>query len=85
LTWQEKDVTTNVSLTPELEDFTRLCVENGRYASVSEVVRHALRLMQEQEGRKASLLSALKEARAGVPRELDLVLRDADSIIDGRR
>lgn len=78
-------MTTNVSLTPELEDFARLCVESGRYASVSEVVRHALRLMQDQEGRKAAFLSALKDARAGQARELDLVLRDADTIIDGRR
>lgn len=78
-------MTTNVSLTPELEDFTRLCVENGRYASVSEVVRHALRLMQDQERRKAAFQTTLDAARAGTPRELDLVLRDADSIIDGRR
>ncbi|MFO7484123.1 type II toxin-antitoxin system ParD family antitoxin [Oceanibaculum nanhaiense] len=78
-------MTTNVSLTPELEDFTRLCVETGRYASVSEVVRHALRLMQDQERRKTAFQGVLKEARSGAPRELDLVLRDADSIIDGRR
>ncbi|MCH2395656.1 MULTISPECIES: type II toxin-antitoxin system ParD family antitoxin [Oceanibaculum] len=78
-------MTTNVSLTQELEDFTRQCVDSGRFGSVSEVVRHALRLMQEQEGRKAAFLSALKEARAGEARELDLVLRQADTIIDGRR
>jgi antitoxin ParD1/3/4 len=78
-------MTTNVSLTPELEDFTRLCVESGRYGSISEVVRHALRLMQDQEGRKAAFRAVLTEARAGSPRELDLVLREADAIIEARR
>lgn len=78
-------MTTNVSLTPELEDFTRLCVESGRYGSVSEVVRHALRLMQDQERRKAAFQAVLNEAKTGSPRELDIVLREADAIIEGRR
>lgn len=78
-------MTTNVSLTPELEDFTRLCVESGRYGSVSEVVRHALRLMQDQERRKAAFQTVLNEAKTGSPRELDIVLREADAIIEGRR
>lgn len=78
-------MTTNVSLTPELEDFARLCVESGRYSSVSEVVRQALRLMQDQERRKEAFQTTLDGARAGEVRELDLVLRQADSIIDGRR
>ena len=39
----------NVSLTPELEKFIAEKVESGRYASASEVVREALRLLEEQE------------------------------------
>ncbi len=40
----------NVSLTPELEGFILLKVESGRYRSSSEVVREALRLLQERDG-----------------------------------
>ena len=42
-------LTMNVSLTPELEQFVQSKVENGRYNSASEVVREALRLLEEQE------------------------------------
>ena len=35
----------NVSLTPELERFAEACVRSGRYNSVSEVTRAALRLL----------------------------------------
>ena len=36
----------NVSLTPELERFAEACVQSGRYDSVSDVVRAALRLLR---------------------------------------
>jgi antitoxin ParD1/3/4 len=39
----------NVSLTPELESLIHLKVSNGRYNSASEVVREALRLMEERD------------------------------------
>jgi len=39
----------NVSLTPELEKFVEDKVESGRYTSASEVMREALRLLEEQE------------------------------------
>ena len=39
----------NVSLTPELEQFVQDKVAKGRYNSASEVVREALRLLEEQE------------------------------------
>ncbi|MCC7339617.1 MAG: type II toxin-antitoxin system ParD family antitoxin, partial [Bryobacterales bacterium] len=37
----------NVSLTPELEEFVAAKVQTGRYTSASEVVREALRLLEE--------------------------------------
>ena len=46
----------NVSLTPELEQFVSAKVESGRYNSASEVVREALRLLEEQEQIKAARL-----------------------------
>ena len=39
----------NVSLTPELEAYVARKVEGGRYNSASEVVREALRLLEEQD------------------------------------
>ena len=39
----------NVSLTPELERFVAEKVESGRYTSASEVVREALRLLDEHD------------------------------------
>ena len=55
---------TNVSLTPELERFAEACVQSGRYDSVSDVARAALRLLQEMENRRAALLASLQEAEA---------------------
>jgi antitoxin ParD1/3/4 len=39
----------NVNLTPHLEDMVRQKVASGLYTSSSEVVREALRLMEEQD------------------------------------
>jgi antitoxin ParD1/3/4 len=58
---------TNVNLTAELERFAQSCVVSGRFNNVSEVVRSALRLLQEAEERRtrfvASLESAVEEGR----------------------
>jgi antitoxin ParD1/3/4 len=47
----------NVSLTPELEQFVQAKVESGRYNSASEVVREALRLLEDQEQARAAQLA----------------------------
>ena len=39
----------NVHLTPELEQLVQSKVESGRYNSASEVVREALRLMEQKD------------------------------------
>lgn len=46
----------NVSLTPELEKFVADKVASGRYASASEVVREALRLLEEHERSRVARL-----------------------------
>lgn len=46
----------NVSLTPKLEKFVQAKVEDGRYNSASEVVREALRLLEEYENSRAAQL-----------------------------
>jgi antitoxin ParD1/3/4 len=45
----------NVSLTPELEKFVSAKVGSGRYNSASEVVREALRLLEEHDSSRAQL------------------------------
>ena len=47
----------NVSLTPELENFVSAKVGLGRYNSASEVVREALRLLEEHDSARASQLA----------------------------
>jgi antitoxin ParD1/3/4 len=47
----------NVSLTPELEKFVSAKVGSGRYNSASEVVREALRLLEEYDSARAAQLA----------------------------
>jgi antitoxin ParD1/3/4 len=51
-----KEVVMNVSLTPELEKFVSAKVSTGRYNSASEVVREALRLLEENDRVRAQQL-----------------------------
>ncbi len=51
----------NVSLTPELEKFVTTKVHSGRYNSASEVIREALRLLEEQEQIRQAQLSAFRQ------------------------
>ncbi len=61
----------NVSLTPELEKFIADQVESGQYPTTGEVVRDALRLLEEQ-GRSR------EERLAEFNRELDRRIAAAD-------
>ena len=51
----------NVSLTPELEQYVKTKVGSGFYNSASEVVRDALRLLEEQDRMKELKLQLLRE------------------------
>ena len=51
----------NVSLTPELENFVAAKVETGRYSSASEVVREALRLLEENDQRRSVQLQEFNQ------------------------
>lgn len=50
----------NVSLTPELDAFVKDLADSGRYRSASEVVRAAVRLLQEHEAERTARLRALQ-------------------------
>ena len=58
----------NVSLTPELESLVEAKVRSGRYASASEVVRDALRLLEDRDREREQRLAG---ARARVAEGLD--------------
>ena len=57
----------NVNLTPQLEELVRAKVSSGMYNSASEVVREALRLMDEQDHlRQAKLEELRRDVRTGL-------------------
>jgi antitoxin ParD1/3/4 len=57
----------NVNLTPQLEELVRAKVDSGMYTSASEVVREALRLMDEQDRlRQVKLEELRREVRKGL-------------------
>jgi antitoxin ParD1/3/4 len=51
----------NVHLTPELEELVHNKVQSGRYNSASEVVREALRLMEQRDELRAVKLQELRK------------------------
>jgi len=57
----------NVNLTPQLEEMVRHKVASGMYNSASEVVREALRLMEERDRmREAKLEMLRRDIREGL-------------------
>lgn len=50
----------NVHLTPELEQLVQAKVQSGRYNSASEVVREALRIMEQRDEVRSIQLQELR-------------------------
>lgn len=80
-------MTMNISLTPQLEDMIRQKVASGLYNSASEVIRDALRLMEEQDRVRALKLEQLrKDIREGqesgeaTPWDLEEFKREARAV-----
>ena len=65
----------NVSLTPDLEEFVAAKVKSGRYRTASEVVREALRLLEDREQAKQAVE---KKLLAAIERDQ---YRDADEAL----
>ena len=78
----------NVSLTPELEGFAETCVAKGRYGNVSEVMRAALRLLQDQESKRDAFTRMLervsREADEKGCYEVDDVIAEVDAELRDR-
>jgi antitoxin ParD1/3/4 len=85
--------TVNISLTPELGAFLQNRVKSGRYQTTSEVVREALRLLQNQEKEREEGLKQLKanlqrgaaEAGRGELLDADEVFEELRRLIAERR
>ncbi len=69
----------NVHLTPELEQLVQNKVKTGRYNSASEVMREALRLMEERDLAKVEIR---KKIAAGVASAKASRLIDGDAFFD---
>ncbi len=79
-------MSTNVSLTPELEKFAKSKVEEGLYNSVSEVMRDALRRMKIHDVEYAKWVrNELDNAKIDVKEgriydfDLDAIIAEVDS------
>jgi antitoxin ParD1/3/4 len=54
--------TRNINLTEHFNAFVERQVSSGRYSNASEIVRDALRLLEEQEQVREARLKALRQA-----------------------
>ena len=61
----------NVSLTPQLRELVEDRVRSGRYQSASEVVREALRLLEDMEELRSARLKELRKDIAEGLKDLD--------------
>jgi antitoxin ParD1/3/4 len=76
----------NVSLTPQLEELVKKKVESGLYGSASEVMREALRLLEERDRIRALRLEELRvEIRKGLDSGEATPLNIGDIKARGRR
>jgi antitoxin ParD1/3/4 len=72
----------NISLPPQLEKFVKRKVASGKYGSASEVIREALRLMDEVEKeRKAQLEELRREIQVGIDEADRGELYDVDEVM----
>jgi antitoxin ParD1/3/4 len=54
--------TRNINLTEHFDRFVERQVSSGRYSNASEIVREALRLLEDQEQEREAKLKALRHA-----------------------
>jgi antitoxin ParD1/3/4 len=70
-------VTRNIALTHHFDRFVQAKVSSGRYQSVSEVVRDALRLLEEREARQQSMGDTQRDIEVGWRQS------EAGEVVDG--
>lgn len=63
---------TSISLGKHFEEFISAELKSGRYNSVSEIIRSALRLLESEERKERELIKALKEGEeSGIVKDFD--------------
>ena len=60
---------TSVSLGPHFADFIEAKIAEGRYQSASDVIRAALRLLEQEEAKLEALRAAIAEGDQSGPAE----------------
>jgi antitoxin ParD1/3/4 len=82
----EGEWTMNIHLTRELEQLVQSKVQSGRYNSASEVVREALRLMEERDRYKQEIrlkiVEGLESQRLGTLVDGEVVFDRLDAELD---
>jgi antitoxin ParD1/3/4 len=71
---------TSISLSGHFDQFIDAQVKSGRYGSTSEVIREALRLLEERETRLETLKQALiegEESGSAGPLDMEEIIREA--------
>jgi antitoxin ParD1/3/4 len=63
--------TRNINLTDHLDHFVARQVASGRYSNASEIVREALRLLEDQEHEQKAKLNALRQVAKQAFDEID--------------
>ncbi|WP_171168097.1 type II toxin-antitoxin system ParD family antitoxin [Ruegeria sp. HKCCA0370] len=72
----------SISLTEHQQEFVQALVSSGRYHGVSEVVRAGLRLLEDEEERRAAERQMLE---AGIKAGLDDIRKGRVSDFDAQR
>jgi len=83
--WQRKETivpTRNINLTEHLDHFVERQVASGRYSNASEIVREALRLLEEQEQERKAKLKAL---RLAARRGFDEIDQGKGAVLKGKK
>lgn len=63
---------TSISLGNHFEQFIQGRISDGRYSNVSEVIRAALRLLEEEESKVVALRRAIEEGmESGIAKDFD--------------
>ena len=72
---------TSVTLGKHFEKFISQQIKNGRFSSASEVIRAALRLLEEREVKLNALRQALREGEKSgfVDYSLDALMKELDT------
>jgi antitoxin ParD1/3/4 len=74
--------TRNINLTEHFDRFVEHQVSSGRYSNASEIVRDALRLLEEQQQEREAKLKAIRQA---AKQGFDEIARGEGILLEGKK